>query len=219
MPKQKPMQKKADTTFEVTMGGYDGAETCELVGSSLFSQLRKLNINIGLYRYDGLAISNTTPRDTENIKKEICRILNHNGLRITIKANKQTINFLDVTFNLKKTPTSPSQSLTPHYKTSTAKATTHQPPQRTYPPALTKDCHPFHLTKHPSTKPLLHTKKHSTNADTGTLYTTNQPRLTTEKTMEQHTLVQPPIQQKRQHQYRTQIPCPSRQALPERPQT
>ena len=112
MPKQKLMQKKADTTFDVTMGGYDGAETCELVGSSLFSQLRKLNINIGLYRYDGLAISNTTPRDTENIKKEICRIFNHNGLRITIKANKQTINFLDVTFNLKKTPTSPSQSLT-----------------------------------------------------------------------------------------------------------
>ena len=37
--------------------------------------------------------------------------------------------------------------------------------------------------------------------------------------MEQHTLVQPPIQQKHQHQYRTQIPCPSRQALPERPQT
>ena len=32
MPKQKPMQKKADTTFEVTMGCYDGAETCELVG-------------------------------------------------------------------------------------------------------------------------------------------------------------------------------------------
>ena len=42
----------------------------------------------------------TTPRDTENIKKEICRIFNHTGLRITIEANKQTINFLDVTFNL-----------------------------------------------------------------------------------------------------------------------
>ena len=152
MHKQQPWQKKGDTTFDVIMGSYDGAEACELVGSSLLSQLQKLNINIGLYRYDGLAISNTTPRDTENIKKEICRIFNHNGLRITIKANKQTINFLDVTFNLKKTPTSPSQSLTPHYKTSTARATTHQPPQITYPPASTKDCHSFHLTKHPSTK-------------------------------------------------------------------
>ena len=180
MHKQQPWQKKGDTTFDVIMGSYDGAEACELVGSSLLSQLQKLNINIGLYRYDGLAISNTTPRDTENIKKEICRVFNHNGLRITIEANKQTINFLDITFNLKKTPTSPSQSLTPHYKTSTARATTHQPPQITYPPASTKDCHSFHLTKHPSTKQKK--KKHSTNADTSILYTTNQPRLTTEKT-------------------------------------
>ena len=54
------------------------------------------------------------------------------------------------------------------YNMSTAKATTHQPPQRTYPPVSTKDCHP-------STKPLLHTKKYSTNADTVTLYTTNYP--------------------------------------------
>ena len=49
---------------------------------------------------DGLAISNAAPRDTENIKKEICRVFNQNGLPITIEANKQVINFLDVTFNL-----------------------------------------------------------------------------------------------------------------------
>ena len=84
------------------MGSYDGAETCELAGSFLLSQLQELNANIGLYRDDGLVISNTTPRDTENFKKEICRIFNHNGLRITIEANKQTINFLDVTFNPNK---------------------------------------------------------------------------------------------------------------------
>ena len=37
-------------------------------------------------------------------------------------------------------------------------------------------------TKHPSTKQLLHTKEHSMNADTGTLYSTNHPQLTNEKT-------------------------------------
>ena len=84
------------------MGSYDDAETCELAGSFLLSQLQELNINIGLYKDDGLVISNTTPRDTENFKKEICRIFNHNGLRITIEANKHTINFLDVTFNPNK---------------------------------------------------------------------------------------------------------------------
>ena len=49
--KQQPWQKKGDTTFDVTMGSYDGAETCELVGSCfLLSQLQDLNINVGLYR-------------------------------------------------------------------------------------------------------------------------------------------------------------------------
>ena len=96
---QQSWQKKGVTTFDVTVGSYDGAETCELLGSFLLSQLQVLDINIGLYRDDGLAISNATPRVTENIKKEICRVFNQNGLRITIEANKQIIN-LDVTFNL-----------------------------------------------------------------------------------------------------------------------
>ena len=82
------------------MGSYDGAETRELVGRFLLSQLQDPNINVGIYRDDGLAITNATLRDTENIKEEICRIFNNNGLRITIEANKQIINFLDVTFNL-----------------------------------------------------------------------------------------------------------------------
>ena len=34
MHKQQPWQKKGDTTFDVIMGSYDGAEACELVGSS-----------------------------------------------------------------------------------------------------------------------------------------------------------------------------------------
>ena len=98
--KQQRWQKKCDTTFDVTMGSYDCAETCELVGSFLLSQLQHLEVNIGLYRDDGLAICDASPRDMENTKKEICRVFNQNGLRITIEANKKIINFLDVTFNL-----------------------------------------------------------------------------------------------------------------------
>ena len=75
------------------------------MGSFLLSQLQDLNV--GLYRNDGLAITNATPRDTENMKKEICRIFNNNGLRITIEANKQIINFLDVTFNLNRSTYQP----------------------------------------------------------------------------------------------------------------
>ena len=66
--KRQPWQKKGDTTFDVTMGSYDGAETCDLVGSFLLLQPQDLNINVGLYRDDGLATTNTALRDTENIK-------------------------------------------------------------------------------------------------------------------------------------------------------
>ena len=142
--KNQPWQKKGNTTFDVTMGSFDGAETCELVGSFLLSQLQHLNINVGLYRDDGLAITNASPRDTENTKKEICRIFNNNGLRITIEANKQIINFLDVTFKPQpKHLSALHQNRTQNYNTSTARATTRPSLQRTFPPASTDAFHPY----------------------------------------------------------------------------
>ena len=58
----------------------------------------------------------------------------------------------------------------------------------------------------------LHINKHSKNADTGTLYTMNHPQLANKKTDYGTTyLGTNPIQQKCQHQYHTQILCPSRQ--------
>ena len=129
--KRQPWQKKGDSTFDVTMGSYDGAETCDLVGSFLLSQLQDLNINVGLYRDDGLATTNTTPRDTENIKKEICRIFNRNGLRITIEANKKIISFLDVTFNLN------NNTYQPYTKPNTKLQYVHR--ESNHPPITTKN--------------------------------------------------------------------------------
>ena len=59
-----PWQKRnSNTLFDVTMGSFDGAETCELVGCYLLSQLTQISdLNIGLYRDDGLAVLNQTPR-------------------------------------------------------------------------------------------------------------------------------------------------------------
>lgn len=159
------------------MGSYAGAETCELVGSFLLSQLQNLDIDVGLYRDDGLAISSATPRDTENIKKEICRIFNRNGLRITSDANKQIIDFLDVTFNLSNSTYQPYTK--PNTKLQYVHRESNHPPITTknIPPASTNVYHPFHPTKHHSTKPPNHTKKHSTKTDTDTLYTMNQLHL------------------------------------------
>ena len=83
------------------MGSFDGAETCELVGSYLLNQLPGgIKNHVGLYRDDGLDAFQLTPRQIERIKKDICNVFSDNGLKITIEVNKKIINFLDVTLNL-----------------------------------------------------------------------------------------------------------------------
>ena len=89
--------------FNVTMGSFDGAETCQLVIclNFMLSLLQsELGNNIGLYCDDGLGVFNKPPREIENTKKEICRIFYEHGLRITIEANKTITHFLDVTLKL-----------------------------------------------------------------------------------------------------------------------
>ena len=54
--KQGTWVKKGNKLFDVTMGAYDGAEVCELVGCFLLHQItQKYNKeHIGIYRDDGL---------------------------------------------------------------------------------------------------------------------------------------------------------------------
>ena len=100
-----PWQKtNADDLFDVTMGSYDGAETCELVGTYILNEIRDIipKENIGLYRDDGLAFINKPAREAETIKKQLCEKFRQLGLQITADANVKTVNFLDVTFDLNK---------------------------------------------------------------------------------------------------------------------
>ena len=50
--------KKEASSFDITMGAYDGAEVCELIGISMLCLIGKKydSKNIGLYRADGLAV-------------------------------------------------------------------------------------------------------------------------------------------------------------------
>ena len=84
--------------WEATM---EQKHASSVVGCYLLSQLTQIpEINIGLYRDDGLAVLNQTPQKIEKVKKEICKIFANNNLRITIEANKKIVNFLDVTLDL-----------------------------------------------------------------------------------------------------------------------
>ena len=97
--------KKSNSTFDITMGSFDGAESCDICGLFLLSRLKhKLSnqISAGLYRDDGLAISKLSPRETENVKKTICEVFKSYNLAITIEANLKTVNFLDVQLDLEE---------------------------------------------------------------------------------------------------------------------
>ena len=65
------------------------------------SQLTHLDVNVGLYRDDGLATCTKSPEQVETIKKEMCKIFKHNSLQITIEANKKVEDFLDTTLDLR----------------------------------------------------------------------------------------------------------------------
>ena len=96
----KPWVKKGESEFDVAQGSYDGAEACELVGLYILSKLQDLNLNVGIYRDDGLACTGSTPRQVEKLKKQIQETFNKLGLEITIEANLKSINFLDITMDL-----------------------------------------------------------------------------------------------------------------------
>lgn len=103
--KEKPWVKRNNTSlFDVSMGSYDGAEVCELVGLFMLHKLDQKftnNKNIGLYRDDGLAaFRNMGPRTADKTRKLFIETFAESGLRITIESNLKVVNFLDITLNL-----------------------------------------------------------------------------------------------------------------------
>ena len=95
--------KRQSGLFDVTMGAFDGAEVCELVGSFLLNEISKTYAknDIGLYRDDGLAIfRNKSGPQSERIKKHIQSIFKSKGLDIVIQSNIKIVNYLDITLNL-----------------------------------------------------------------------------------------------------------------------
>ena len=97
------VKKNSSNCFDVTMGSYDGAEICELVGLHILDELcKKLNKNdIGLYRDDGLILlRNKNGHEMDKIRKQIIQIFKTIGFQIDININLKIVDFLDVTFNL-----------------------------------------------------------------------------------------------------------------------
>ena len=55
----------------------------------------------GIVPYDGLVVLNSTSAIlTDKARKDLIKISDDHGLKITVKSNFKTVNFLDITFNL-----------------------------------------------------------------------------------------------------------------------
>ena len=97
------VKKGENPMFDVTMGCYDGAEICELVGLYMLNKLSTLieKSHLGLYRDDGLCIIyNPNGPKLDKLRKEIIKEFKSEGLNISIETNLTTTDFLDVSFDL-----------------------------------------------------------------------------------------------------------------------
>ena len=98
------IKRNDNEMFDVTMGSYDGAEICELVGLLILYRLGQLfnNANNELYRDDGLACFHAiSGPQADSIRKLFINTFKKEfGLKITIETNLKIVNFLDITLNL-----------------------------------------------------------------------------------------------------------------------
>ena len=123
------VKKGPNSLFDVTMGCFDGAEVCELVGLYLLSKLSALvnKASIGLYRDDGLAVvSNISGPTLDRLRKRITALFKEENLSITIETNLFSTDFLDVTLDLQREKYYPYRK--PNNKLSYINARSNHPP-------------------------------------------------------------------------------------------
>ena len=94
--------KRESGQFDVTMGSFDGAEICELVGLYILNLLctRFSKDQVGLYRDDGLAALKLSGPQADRARKDIERTFKECGLRVTVEILLKQADFLDVTLDL-----------------------------------------------------------------------------------------------------------------------
>ena len=127
------VKNEGNPLFDVTMGRYDGAEVCELVGLYLLGKFAALigTKNVGLYRDDGLAVTHQAngPK-MDRIREDIIALFKSERLSITIDANLIETDFLDVSFNLE------IDKFFPYRKTSNTPLYIHS--ETNHPPSIIK---------------------------------------------------------------------------------
>ena len=95
--------KKGNHMFDVTMGSFDRAEVCELVGLLLLHKTKHLfGCNcVGLYGDDGLAVfNNVSGPKTDHTRKQLIKLFQDCDVKILVELNLTQTDFLEATLNL-----------------------------------------------------------------------------------------------------------------------
>ena len=97
-----PWVKKGQENFDIGMGAWDGAESCDIVGLYILDKLKNriAGFESGLYRDDNLGVVETTERNAEKIRQKIIDVTREMCLKIISKANVKVVEFLDVKLDL-----------------------------------------------------------------------------------------------------------------------
>ena len=105
------MDKKGEGgNFDVSIGAYDGAEICELIGCVLLYSINKIMdpSSHGPYCDDGLIIvDKSTPKKCDGIRKRLYKLFDEFGFRLDIRTDLKITDYLDVTLNLYSGTVSP----------------------------------------------------------------------------------------------------------------
>ena len=97
-------RKKRESCYDVTMGSYNRAEICQLVGIYILTRLAAIirKSDCGLYKDDGLVIvRNVNGHQIDRTRKSIIKIFKDFGFNIDIETNSKVVDFLDIIFDLK----------------------------------------------------------------------------------------------------------------------
>ena len=104
------IKKGEGGNFDVSIGSYDGAEICELVGCVLLYSINKIMdpSNHGLYHDDGLIIvDKSTPKKCDGIRKRLYKLFEEFGFRLNVTTDLKITDYPDVTLNLHSGTVSP----------------------------------------------------------------------------------------------------------------
>ena len=97
------VKKDTSEEFEVTMGSYDCAEVCEIVGLFMLDVLSALfeKNYIGLHKDDVLSIfRNYNGHQSNQVPKDLIKLYKKNKLNLDIKCNLKILDYLDTSFYL-----------------------------------------------------------------------------------------------------------------------